>query len=85
MDMGVHVVDLVHHRIETCLGQKLLEAGCTFFLKWAEGGDLNKLDLLVDGVRFILFQVFEGVSHLVGRYKCLNRFFHVGTILSICI
>ena len=85
MDMGVHVVDLVHHRIETCLGQKLFKTDRALLLKWAEGGDLNKLDLLVDGVRFILFQVFEGVSHLVGRYKCLNRFFHVGTILSICI
>ena len=23
MDMGVYVVDLIHHRIEICLGQKL--------------------------------------------------------------
>ena len=67
MDMGVNVMDLIHDRIKTGLGQKLLEAGCTFFLKGAEGGNLNKLDLLVDGVRFILFQIFEGMSHLVGR------------------
>ena len=67
MDMGVHVVDFIHDRIKTCLGQKFLEAGCTLFLNGAEGRNLNKLDLLVDGVRFILFQVFEGMSHLVGR------------------
>ena len=67
MDMGVYVVDLIHHRIETRLGQKLFKTDRALLLKWAEGGDLNKLDLLVDGVRFILFQVFEGVSHLVGR------------------
>ena len=67
MDMGVHVVDLIHHRIKTCFGEKLFKTDRALLLKGAEGGDLNELDLLVDGVRFILFQVFEGMSHLVGR------------------
>ena len=66
VDMCIYVVDLIHHRIKTCFGQKFFKTLCALFFVRAEGRNLNEFDLLVDRVRFIVFQIFEGVNHLVG-------------------